>query len=237
MIANVRANRSKGLNELSSIAEAHDGWAVIVGGGPSMADHLDEINLRQSCGHTIFAMNGACAKLNWHGITPDYQTFLDARPHNVKLINQAKGYLVASQVDPSVVDAIHGPITLFHPYLDDLVEGDKEAVLIGGGTTSGLTIMALAYAMGFRNIALYGYDSSEREGKIHAYEQAETEVESRRIEAVAGGKHFVTSLVMYKQAELFPDFAYGMAELGCTIHVHGDGLLPTIAKEMSNDCL
>jgi SAM-dependent methyltransferase len=100
--------------------------------------------------------------------------------------------------------------------------------LIGGGTTVGLSAMVLAYAMGFRKLHLYGYDSSYRESR-HAYPQ--TDPQNVDCVATVAGKSFHTSLAMARQAELFPELSDSLIDLGCVITIRGDGLLPWTSQQ------
>jgi hypothetical protein len=87
LFANISENSRKHRSWIKML-EAHDGHAVIVGGGPSIQEHLPTIRKRQDLGQTIFALNGAAKFLSKNGIIPDYQVILDARPGNVVLIGQ-----------------------------------------------------------------------------------------------------------------------------------------------------
>ena len=225
--------------------EPHEGHAVLVGGGPSLEDTLPEIRWRASLGQTIFALNNAANYLVEHGITPDYQIVIDARPENVRFVKPlpAKKYLIASQCHPSVFEAVPADITtLFHCVLESGVfppfpEGRDNVIYMGGGITSGLTATAVTFTMGYRLLHLYGYDSSDRGKKAHAYEQEESEAEKRRIRVWVNDKQFDTQFAMLKQAQGFQEFAQLLANSGATITVHGDGLLPTIARSMTTATL
>ena len=228
---------------LSSVGNApHDGHAVMVGGGPSLAGLVDEIRRRGADGQTIFALNGAAQFLARHGIGVDYQVVIDARPDNVRFVEgrPARRYLLASQCDPSLFDALAGaPVTLFHWGMEGIQDhipkgnGKPYAILAGSYVVGPIAISA-ACVLGFRKFHLYGYDSSDApDGAAHAYPQAQTAAEEKRLEVSVAGRTFRTSFAMFKQAEAFPAFAAMLAEHGCLITVHGDGLLPTIAREMT----
>lgn len=233
LFANVRENAGAVARWLQEIP-AHDGHAVIVGGGPSVAEFLPSILKRRQYGQTIFALNGAARFLNANGVVPDYQVLLDARPDNIDLLAAADEYLIASQCDPAVVDAVGDPI-LWHPAMDNIVEHlpahSDSYVLVGGGTTVGLSAMCLAYAMGYRCLHLYGFDSSHRDAMGHAYQQP---MNDRDIlcKVTLGGKTFTSSLTMARQAELFPHVCNNLIDLGCTITVDGDGLIMEVMNQM-----
>jgi hypothetical protein len=100
-----------------------------------------------------------------------------------------------------------------------------------------LTALALCYALGYRQMHLYGYDSSDRDGASHAYAQMESGAENDRRDIWFGRECFSCSPAMYAQAQAFPDFAALLANNGVTITVHGSGLLPTIARSVARQIL
>lgn len=221
---------------------AHDGHAVLVGGGPSLEADLPEVRWRMAQGQTIFGLNGAAAFLIKHGIAVDHGVILDPRKDNIKFLTPlCKEWLIASQCHPDVVqEASKGKMRLWHWAADgveDFIPKAKPAFLIGGGLTVGLTAMCLAFAMGYRHLHLYGYDSSNAENAAHAYTQSETAPEARYMTVWCGGREFQCGPGMYAQANAFPDVANGLAEAGALITVHGDGLLPTRARSMQSATL
>jgi hypothetical protein len=110
LFANVKLN-SRSCDRWIAQAPAHDGHAVIVGGGPSVADQLDMIRKRHALGQKIFALNGAAKFLNKNNIVPEYQVILDARPGNIDLIGKADEYLISSQCHPTLFDAVENITT------------------------------------------------------------------------------------------------------------------------------
>jgi SAM-dependent methyltransferase len=109
-----------------------------------------------------------------------------------------------------------------------LPQNQPAHALVGGGTTVGLSAMVLAYVLGYRKIHLYGYDSSYREDRSHAYYQFDPQ--SIPCVSTVAGRSFHTSLAMAKQAELFPQLSDSLIDLGCLITLRGDGLLPWTSK-------
>jgi len=234
LFGNVEINSRRDVPWVRSV-EAHAGQAVLVGGGPSVGDWIEEIRWRKSIGQTIFALNAAAKMLHEKGIEADFQVIVDARNHNAVFLGYAKHHLLASQCHPSLFEQAKG-ITLWHQeYPQDMERFDAclpdihpAHALIGGGTTVGLSAMVLAFALGYRKLHLYGYDSSYREDRTHAYKQADPQ----RVDCIAtvGGKKFRTSLAMAKQAELFPQLSNTLINQGCLITIRGDGLLPWQSK-------
>lgn len=216
---------------------AHDGHAVIVGGGPSLIDTLPLIRKRYELGQQIFALNGAASFLNDHGITPDYQVILDAREETADLVDNAHAHLVASQCHPSVLAELPDAI-LWHPVIDNICDNipdhNDSYALVGGGTTVGLSSMALAYTLGFRKLHLFGFDSSHRDTYGHAYRQ---KMNDRDVlcKVTHGDRVFTSSLAMARQAEIFPQVCNNLVDLGCIITVDGDGLIRAVVDDMINE--
>jgi hypothetical protein len=237
VFGNVRSAVARGLPWLQ-LAEPHDGVAVIVGGGPSMKPLLPMIAAHKTAGQTIFAVNGTVPTLGSVDVTPDYFVLLDARAANQGFVqpNKATKYLIASQCQPSIFDALEGnDVTVWHPAYPGIQEyiGDKECALIGGGTTVGLQAMSIAFCLGYRNIHLYGFDSSySMAGEGHAYPQAVNDGDAHESYWVSG-KEYISAPWMARQAMEFQTAAQQLAEEDTIIQVHGYGLLPAIAKAMS----
>lgn len=219
-------------------APKHDQIAVMCGSGPSLAETTEKIKQLHDNGGVVFALNNAAKLLNSAGILADFQVILDARQANASefLTEQnAKAYLVASQCHPDVLKAVQGrPVALWHPFIEGIEDlfPKRNMALVGGGTTVGLSGIALAYTMGFRKFALFGYDSSHRGERQHALPQSRTDVEKWQFDVWVGNRKFRTNAAMGKQAELFEQFARTLTDLDCEIAVYGDGLLPYIAHQM-----
>ena len=220
------------------LSEPHDGVAVIVGGGPSMKPLLPMIAGHKAAGHKVFAVNGTIPTLASVDVTPDYFVLLDARAHNQGFVrpNKATKYLIASQCSDGVFDSLNGhDVTLWHPAYPGIQEyiGERVCALIGGGTTVGLQAMSIAFCMGYRSIHLYGFDSSYSvAGEGHAYAQ-DANAEDPREGYWVGGKEYIAAPWMARQAMEFQTAAEQLAEEDTIIQVHGHGLLPAIAKAMS----
>lgn len=228
--ANVEHNSALDLEWVKAEPE-HDGIAVMVGGGPSVADHLDDI--RALCG-TVFALNGASKYLRANGIAVDWQVTCDAKAETATLIDPgARGYLLASQVNPATVAAARAP-KLWHmavPGIEDHFPPQRRKrggyALFGGEASTGLGALCVAYALGFRRFEIFGYDSSHRFDDGHAYAQKMNDV-IPVLPVTWAGRAFMASVTMRTQAERFPIVAQALQQSGATINVHGDGLLQHI---------
>lgn len=211
---------------------AHDRVAIMCGGGPSIADHLDEIRSTEG---TLFAMNGASRFLHEHGITVDYQVIADAKPETATLVDPDAGsHLFASQVNPETL-ARAPDATLWHLCVDEAMDRlfpvERRRAggysLIGGGASVGNSAFCLAYVMGYRRFECYGYDSSHRNDASHAYEQDMNRF-IPTVEVEWAGETYLSSVAMKAQAEKFQITGQALEQEGCTINLHGDGLLPAM---------
>lgn len=208
--------------------------ALLVAGGPSLAEDIDDIRKRVKQGAVVFAMNGTADYLADRGITPDYQLVIDARESNVFFVHRrsAKMRLLASQCHPLLFD--YGPVTGFHIALNDwdrFIPDDREASALGGGHTVGMYAMSAAYVLGFRSMHLFGYDSSYSESSHHAYAQTSNDADEV-IEAHVCGRTFKTTAWMTVQVNEFQALANQLRQMGCEITTHGYGLLPWVAWNM-----
>lgn len=210
--------------------DEHDKLAVLCGSGPSVADYIEEIREKQKNGAVVFAMNGCAKFLHSHAITADYQVMCDARPQNVDLIGPAKNHLFASQCHPSLFEAVPGAV-LWHLQIGEIErffpEYQGAYALIGGAASVGNTATCVAYAMGFRKLDIYGYDSSHRDTASHAFHQPLNDGDPV-LWTEFNGKRYLSSFTMKHQAEKFQDTARALQQMGVVINVYGEGLLPDI---------
>jgi len=231
---NIRANAALDLPWVG-FKDAHDTTAVLCGGGPSLADHVEDIREWQRKNATIFAMNAASQFLRGHGIKADYQVIGDAKPETAALVDPHTFYhLIASQCHADTVDAARN-VTLWHLAIDEdmdrlFPEKRRKAggyALVGGGAAVGNAAICLAYVMGYRRFELYGYDSSHRDGASHAYDQPMNRF-IPSVDVEWADRTYRSSVSMKAQAEKFQITGQALKREGCTINVHGDGLLPAM---------
>lgn len=213
--------------------------AVIVGGGPSAAGFLTEIDAKQKAGAQVFALNGSAEWLLNQGIEADYHVILDARPENAGFLDYHRGnlrtmVLLAAQCDPALfkralINRI--PMQLWHiDPSDEVVELIKEvdpgSHLVAAGPTVGLTVLNLAWTMGYRKADLYGYDSSSTgQDMHHAYPQPMNDG-ALTDDYTFEGKTYRAQRALASQAQHFIAFYQMLEQVGLQIEVHGDGLLP-----------
>jgi Protein of unknown function DUF115 len=212
---------------------------LIVGGGPSLKDCLWEISLKQEGGAEIWALNNAFHYLCEHGIEPDAQILLDARLINQEFVPQKTDALLlySAQCHPAVIakGKEAGKVILWcpsiAPIVDILNEKKKLAAVIAGGSSVGMKALGLAHLFGFKHVHLYGYDSSYRNGENHAYKQSINNNENF-VEVILNGKPYISAPWMVTQTQDFQHSLPNFIAMGLQIYVHGDGLLPDMARAM-----
>ena len=230
---NIRINSTRDFPWLRS-HPSHSGIAIMVGGGPSVNENLHDIRSLQNEGGTIFAMNAASQWLRQHGIEPDYQCIVDAKQETIALVDpDTSHHLIGSQVHPDLLTQIPDPI-LMHLEIGEIEHFLPEEkvkrggyVLLGGGASVGNTALCAAYALGFRNLQIFGYDSCHRDNKSHAYPQ-DMNIFIPTVTVKWNNKEYLASVAMKAQAERFMYVSSGLKKLGCHIDVHGEGLLPAM---------
>ena len=205
---------------------------LLCGGGPSIKDDIEEIRQEAAKGSYIVGLNNSAQYLKSKGISVDCMMMIDSRESNLKFIESdpAREYFIASQVSGKIFDKLpQEKITLFHidiPNIGEYVPGNRPIQAVGGGSTVGLMAMCIAYTQGYRDIHLYGFDSSYKEDEGHAYAQVQQE---EAVEAVVMGRKFKTTPWMVTQTNQFQLIANQLRALNCDITVHGSGLLPYVA--------
>ena len=223
----------------------HKRRLVIAGGGPSLSENAEKIKLRKRRGHTVWALNGAHDYLIANRVIPDAMVIIDSRPDNVEFVRKARrgvSYLLAANCDPALFDALTGhDVKLWFQDIDgaraihDRLQAkfvDRKVYAIPGGNTVGLRALALGFWQGYRHFTLFGYDSSYRNGKNHAYRQPLNDGEVVEL-VYAGETPFHAARWMIVQTNVFQEMAKQLIEqFGCTIDVIGDGLLPYVAQQM-----
>lgn len=223
--------------------EPHNETAVIVAGGPSLAKSIQAIKNHQKRGAKILALNNTATYLNTHGITPDLLVMVDARPENIVFARgTAKRYLIASQCDPAVFDALKDRDThLWHAAICDEVRDvlepyweSKPCVAIGGGGTVGLRTINLCIVSGYRKLHLYGFDSCYTAEQHHAYKQSLNDHENVvEVYVPMLDKTYLCAVWMSRQATEFRDLVGPAIKANnVSLWVHGAGLIPDMWRAM-----
>jgi len=172
-IENVRSNCLLDLPNLEQQKE-HDKIMVMVCGGPTAKDHLEEIRKKsQDDRYRIFCSNKTHDWLISEGIIPDYQFIIDPKPSKIDDVqNPHKDvkYLISATCDPGVFKALEGyDVTrvfalsgMGKPKDTDIVEvlfPNQDITYLFGGSMAGLRAMSLGNIMGYLTVEFYGFDS------------------------------------------------------------------------------
>jgi hypothetical protein len=173
-----RMEAAKGLHREQRGVHPHP--VAVVGGGPSLVQHLDE--LRQWPGE-IWAVNSMADWLGEHGIDATLFTvdpaYLDAKTQK---------RLLASCCDPEMFT--------HETRVFDMLEHAPDGVT--GGVTSASRAPALAIKLGYPGIAFFGCDSSFEDNMGHV---ALTSYDEAALIVKANGRTFQTVPEFVMQAE------------------------------------
>lgn len=212
----------------------HDSVAIICGAAPSLNDSLDTIKLLQSENGIVFGCNSAAQVLSNNGISVDYQNIIE--PHEIilsKFCKEAGTHLIGSIAPPEIFRMAQNPI-LWHPLLDfvqkRLVDSTRKFSYIGGGVSIGIYSLCIAYTMGFREIHVFGMDSSFDNEAFYANGDG-LGIGYLLVDVEHNGKTYKTTYDMKQQVVAFIQFEKILNEAGCKVFVHGRGLLHDIVSK------
>lgn len=210
------------------------GAVAVVGSGPSLKTNWQE--LRDFDGD-IVACNAACQFLLEKGIVPQYMMCFDADPLVLEFFTPHKDitYLLGSRIPPKVFDVLKGcSIVVWHASGDekirDILEAKRrmEPMIIGGSAAVTRTMM-LVLPMGYQEVHVYGGDSSFANGETHIRKST---TEERHMPVKCGDRVFEIAPWMAMQIEDLKSLAPLIKELKIKMHLHGDGLLQYVGKEL-----
>ena len=221
------------------IEDIKDEPLIIVAGGPSLTHRWPEILAHKG---KILALNNTYRFLLERGIVPDYFMLLDARLENIRFLDHLSTHtrhFIAAQCHPAIFDRLERyQTTLYLTTLPETVELtahiNKPKIQIAGNVgTVGIKALCLAYALGFKELHLFGYDSSYEGEAHHAYQQSLND-NTQKIDVYVDGQGFITSPTFAHQASEFCAIAGELTRTyGFDIELHCDGLLPRLV-EFSN---
>jgi uncharacterized Rossmann fold enzyme len=161
LFQNMEAAVARGFPQVTKQESAKNEMITLVASGPSVAGQINVI--REMAKTTkIVAIKDAHDWLISQGVIPDYALAIDPQEHRISFYKPHKAveYMIASQCHKAMFDNLEGhKVTIWHPYVMKGQDRPKNSMLIGGGTTSGLRAISLFYVLGYRNFALFGFDS------------------------------------------------------------------------------
>ncbi len=231
---NICSALGRGLKELSPELP-HDRPLNLAAFGPS----LTEQSIPDG---ELWCVNGAHDWLISQGRIPDVCVLLDPTPDLSGVITPHNGvkYLIASQCHPDLFDRLkEADVTLWHAWVPkestgedirDLVNTPGQHWFISGGGTAALRALVIAKFLGYRDISVYGLDSSFEGERKHAVEPHPCA--GNECEVEYGGKIFQTNIPLAAQAENF-EAQYIKVLNDVRIRVHGTGLIPWICESLN----
>lgn len=228
LFSNVSANLAKGLPTIALHQKA-----IVVGGGPSLADTLVIIQKLKAEGGKIYALNNAAKFLSEHGIRADAQIILDPRIENLSFIEKpwTDELLLCSQAHPAMADRckeIGYPVRLWHPSVEGIAKYlPKDSQVVAASLTVGLSSLCLLHGFGHREFHLFGYDSSMKGDSTHAYQQW-LDKENDIVRCAADNQVFYAPMAMAGQANQFKEVHDMLVANGSRVTVYGTGFLPTL---------
>ena len=235
--ANVEANIRLGFQQVQPYP-TNDVEVMIVGGGPSLKDQIDEIRDLRERGVKLVTLNNAYQYCLDHQIKPSAYVMVDARPFNVRFVENTIPeckYFIASQCDPEVfqkLDKVKEQTFIWHTSAEEiqdiLTAQYPKCFPVPGGSTVLLRAIPLFRMLGFKRFHIFGCDSClDIAGSHHAYEQKEND-EQAVIPVRVGGRIFYCNPWMVSQAREFIDLIGCMGDV-MELNIHG-GLLRQILE-------
>jgi len=226
------------------------GRAIIVGGAPSIKDHLNTIRrLAAEPDSAVFALNWSHTWLIENGIIPKGCVFfeIDTEPESVlKAAHPDVTYFICSHCHPKTFDDLKDfKRVLWHAPANSKPEeavhaellGDVDAV--GGGVSTFTRSIAVAMFLGYRHFDVFGCDSSFPEDKGSHVEGYQTAMDPTKdvIKVYAQSqktgevRRYLTYGYLALQQEEFKTFCnYNHAFF--SMKVYGDSLLQFTHQDM-----
>lgn len=234
LFSNMDAAIARGLPQVTKPESPKPGVIAIVASGPSVREQLETIRQMKQSGTPIMAVKDAHDWLIENGVIPDYALAVDPQAHRWNCFTRARSdvkYMIASQCHAAMFDYLAGlDVTLWHLQMKQGQDRPKNSLLIGGGTTSGLRAISLSYVLGWRNFALFGFDSSLKGDDLRVngtgLKPGDSVVEVR-IDPVNGPTYF-TNASMALQAEHFQAYFDFLPD--AQFIPFGDGLIPALIR-------
>lgn len=214
---------------------AHQGLAVIVSGGPSFEDSIEEIRAKQKAGAFVIAVKHSHDKLIEAGIVPWGCMLLDPRSHVRDFIENPHpdvNYLSASMVHPTTIEKLkaeHAKVFGYHALVgageEETIKMFGKHIMIGGGSTSAIRGVSVLIALGFRRFHLYGFDSCYRDKPDLS---VKTKTGDQKYFSVnVSGRDFWSDGELIAQAQDFEKLVE-QTQLFTELEVFGDGMIPHI---------
>jgi len=199
------------------------GKVAVVASGPSVADYVDVL---KDWDGEIWGINRAFEWMRHRGIKPTGFLGIDPEWFLVEClpsIPEDATYYIASQAHPGVFDHLKDRNVRLWFLADGQVKHPSDAYLIFGGSTCLGRAPNLAYALGYRDVHIFGGDSSYTHKQyVHG-----DDLPANTVSAFVGGREFRTQRNLIQQASEFVEqmveWARGSDPIAVTLY--GDGLM------------
>jgi hypothetical protein len=233
--SNIERNLDRPYTPFNGLLSSKSGAVAVVGSGPSLKANWQKLKKFRG---DLLACNAAFQFLLERGITPNYFMCFDADRLMLEFMTPVKGptYLISSRCPPEAFDLVKGcDVVMWHAAGDLNLQAILERrnlmePMVTGGSAAVTRAMHLAHALGYREIHLWGADSSFQASDTHIRQSTTVE---RRMQVMCNKRVFECAPWMAQQAEDFKVMAPQMLNLlGCDLYVHGDGLIPHIAMSL-----
>lgn len=182
------------------------GQLAVIGSGPSVRDYLDELKAWDG---DVWAVNGAYGYLIENGIIPHGFVGLDPVAGLAEYVECARPetvFYLSGMCDPAVFDALKGfKVEVWMPRQAG-IEYKAGMYLVPGGTTCLTRAPGLAKMLGWRDVTIYGADSSfdgERYAYGKKYKEDSSETEITKVFTSDGQGPFYSDQALLKQASQF----------------------------------
>lgn len=235
MTGNVEATLERGYHSILPLLGTRAGSVSICGAGPSLRYTSHELV------GDVMACNSAIGYMIERGIVPTFAMLWDAAqivadfavPHEDVI------YLVASRCHPDVFERLHGCKVLVwyaagdHNIKEWMTERGVREPLINGGSAAVTRAMYLSFALGYRDLHLFGADSSYRGPDSHV--RGASSVKEKQIEVCIGddlNARFITTPEFAVQVEEYKSIYQLLRNLGAEVFPHGDGMLPCVHRKL-----
>jgi hypothetical protein len=242
-----------GYPEFMGPVPAHDRVLSIAGSSPSLKNTWTKLT------GDIWACNDAGWGLLDRGVVPKYVMTWDPQPIVVDCLRRTHPdttYLICSICHPSVFDLLkerNCNVMIWHPNMLDVLPmydwlahyGAKSRQLVGypivipeynndecGHSTSAAVTRSMQFAplMGYRDLRLFGVDSSCEDGVVH-FEDLEIDRGQHLQRGTIYGKTFVSTPQMNRQTREFEPLMQTLLAQGVKVKVYGpwSAAIPWIA--------
>jgi hypothetical protein len=211
------------------------GKVAIVASAPSVADYVDTL---KNWDGEIWGINRAFEWMRHRGIKPTGFLGIDPEWFLVEClpnIPQDATYYLAAQVHPCVFDHLKDRNVRLWFMADGQVTMPKDAHLIYGGSTCLGRAPNLAYALGYREVHIFGGDSSYTDKQyVHG-----EDIPANWVPAEINGRIFKTQRNLIQQASEFVEqmVEWSRGDDPLSVSLYGDGLMQSwFALQSQSGC-